>query len=173
VLALCHRVPNRAVRQQFRKAAVLLLPIVSFDDSFESIRYTIDLVFATDYADTCRRNQNWVRIARNLARAGYRLRVYNRTASKAAPLRELDAVSVMQTPVEVADPGGIVLSMLADDHAVDQTTAGLADKLGAAGLHVSLSTIATKTEATWTGRQWRSRYSNQPAWTNQTVANNS
>lgn len=84
-------------------------------------------------------------IARNLARAGYRLRVYNRTASKAAPLRELDAVSVVQTPVEVAEPGGIVLSMLADDHAVEQATAGLADQLGAAGLHVSLSTIAPTT----------------------------
>ncbi|MGH3620524.1 MAG: NAD(P)-binding domain-containing protein [Sciscionella sp.] len=55
-------------------------------------------------------------IARNLARAGYRLRVYNRTASKAQPLLELDGVSLVQTPAEVAEPGGIVLSMLADDH---------------------------------------------------------
>jgi 3-hydroxyisobutyrate dehydrogenase-like beta-hydroxyacid dehydrogenase len=84
-------------------------------------------------------------IARNLARAGYRLRVYNRTASKAQPLLEFDGVSVVQAPVEVASSGGIVLSMLADDHAVEQATAGLADALGASGLHVSLSTIAPAT----------------------------
>jgi 3-hydroxyisobutyrate dehydrogenase-like beta-hydroxyacid dehydrogenase len=84
-------------------------------------------------------------IARNLARAGYRLRVYNRTASKAQPLLEFDGVSVVQSPIEVASSGGIVLSMLADDHAVEQATAGLADALGANGLHVSLSTIAPAT----------------------------
>ncbi|MGH3830710.1 MAG: NAD(P)-dependent oxidoreductase [Pseudonocardiaceae bacterium] len=84
-------------------------------------------------------------IARNLARAGYRLRVYNRTVSKAQPLLELGGVSLAPTPAEVAEPGGIVLSMLADDHAVEQATAGLADKLGAGGLHVSLSTIAPTT----------------------------
>jgi 3-hydroxyisobutyrate dehydrogenase-like beta-hydroxyacid dehydrogenase len=86
-------------------------------------------------------------IARNLALAGYRLRVYNRTAAKARPLLELDGVSQAQTPAEVAEPGGIVLSMLADDHAVEQATAGLADKLGAGGLHVSLSTIAPATSS--------------------------
>ncbi|MGH3427084.1 MAG: NAD(P)-dependent oxidoreductase [Mycobacteriales bacterium] len=84
-------------------------------------------------------------IARNLARAGYRLRVYNRTAAKAQPLLGLDGVSLARTPAEVAEPGGIVLSMLADDHAVEQATAGLADVLGADGLHVSLSTIAPTT----------------------------
>lgn len=84
-------------------------------------------------------------IARNLARAGCRLRVYNRTASKAQPLLKIDSVSLAQTTAEVAEPGGIVLSMLADDHAVEQATAGLADKLGADGLHISLSTIAPTT----------------------------
>ncbi len=84
-------------------------------------------------------------IARNLALAGYQLRVYNRTAAKARPLLDLDGVSQARAPAEVAEPGGVVLSMLADDRAAEQATAGLADKLGAAGLHVSLSTIAPAT----------------------------
>jgi hypothetical protein len=62
VLALCHSLVSRAVRRQFRNAAVLLLPIASFDDSFESIRYTMALAFATDYADTCRRNREWIKL---------------------------------------------------------------------------------------------------------------
>jgi hypothetical protein len=62
VLVLCHNLVSRAVRRQFRNAAVLLLPIASFDNSFESIRYTMALAFATDYADTCRRNQEWVKL---------------------------------------------------------------------------------------------------------------
>ncbi|MGH3797045.1 MAG: hypothetical protein ACRDSP_19395 [Pseudonocardiaceae bacterium] len=62
VLALCHRLVSRAVRRQFCKAAVLVLPIASFDNSFESIRYTMELAFATDYADTCRRNREWIQL---------------------------------------------------------------------------------------------------------------
>ncbi len=62
VLALCHSLVSRAVRRQFRNAAVLLLPIASFDSSFESIRYTMGLAFATDYADTCRRNREWIKL---------------------------------------------------------------------------------------------------------------
>jgi hypothetical protein len=62
VLALCHSLVSRAVRRQFRNAAVLLLPIASFDNSFEAIRYTMALAFATDYADTCRRNREWIKL---------------------------------------------------------------------------------------------------------------
>lgn len=87
-------------------------------------------------------------IARNLARAGYRLRVYNRTPSKAEPLLELDGVTLVRSPAETAEPGGIVFTMLADDDAVEQVTAGddgLAARLGPEGLHISMSTIAPTT----------------------------
>ncbi|GAA0614616.1 NAD(P)-dependent oxidoreductase [Kutzneria viridogrisea] len=84
-------------------------------------------------------------IARNLARAGHRLRVYNRTAAKAEPLREFENVTIAHTPLEVAEPGGVVLSMLADDNAVTQASEGLAEALGPDGLHISLSTIAPTT----------------------------
>ncbi len=87
-------------------------------------------------------------IARNLAQAGYRLRVYNRTSSKAEPLLELDDVALMGSPAETAELGGIVFTMLADDDAVEQVTAGdegLAARLGPDGLHISMSTIAPTT----------------------------
>ena len=91
-------------------------------------------------------------IARNLAKAGYRLRIYNRTAAKAQPLLALEGVTLASTPVDVAEPGEIVLSMLADDHAVEQATTGVAERLGAQGLHISLSTIAPPT-STWLAGQ--------------------
>jgi 3-hydroxyisobutyrate dehydrogenase-like beta-hydroxyacid dehydrogenase len=87
-------------------------------------------------------------IARNLARAGYRLRVYNRTPSKAEPLLGLDGVVLVRSPAETAEPGGIVFTMLADDDAVEHLTAGkdgLAARLGPEGLHISMSTIAPTT----------------------------
>jgi hypothetical protein len=65
VLALCHQLVSRAVRKQFSKVAALVLPIYSFDDDFESIKYTIQLVLATDYVDTCQRNHAWIDLLRD------------------------------------------------------------------------------------------------------------
>jgi 3-hydroxyisobutyrate dehydrogenase-like beta-hydroxyacid dehydrogenase len=87
-------------------------------------------------------------IARNLTRAGYRLRVYNRTPSRAEPLLELDSVDLVRSPSEAAEPGGIVFTMLIDDDAVEHLTVGedgLAARLGPEGLHISMSTIAPAT----------------------------
>jgi len=86
-------------------------------------------------------------IAANLIEAGYRLKVYNRTASKAAALVARGATQV-KAPAEVAEPGGIVLTMLADDHAVEEVccaAGSFVEKLGSGGVHVSLSTIAPAT----------------------------
>ena len=58
-------------------------------------------------------------IAQNLLRAGYSLRIYNRTASKGAALVETGA-TLVASAAETATPGGIVLSMLADDRAVEE-----------------------------------------------------
>jgi hypothetical protein len=91
-------------------------------------------------------------IARNLAKAGYRLRVYSRTAAKVQPLLALDGVSLARTPVGVVERGGVVLSMLADDNAVEEATAGVAEGLGVEGLHVSLSTIAPATSTRLAGQ---------------------
>jgi 3-hydroxyisobutyrate dehydrogenase-like beta-hydroxyacid dehydrogenase len=83
-------------------------------------------------------------IAANLMQAGYALRVYNRTASKAAPLVAKGAVSAANA-ADVATPGGIVLTMLADDRAVEDVcllAGSFVERLGPGGIHISLSTIS-------------------------------
>ena len=85
-------------------------------------------------------------MATNLLKAGFGLRVYNRTAEKARPLLELGARSA-RTPAEAAEPGGIVVTMVSDDRAVEEVTLGangLLDRLGD-GVHLSMSTIAPRT----------------------------
>jgi 3-hydroxyisobutyrate dehydrogenase-like beta-hydroxyacid dehydrogenase len=86
-------------------------------------------------------------IAANLLQAGYTLRVYNRTASKAAALAAKGA-TVVQRPEEVAVAGGIVLTMLADDQAIEGVclpAGSFVERLGPGGVHVSISTIAPAT----------------------------
>jgi 3-hydroxyisobutyrate dehydrogenase-like beta-hydroxyacid dehydrogenase len=81
-------------------------------------------------------------IATNLRKAGFGLRVYNRTAAKARPLLELGA-SLARSPAEVAEPGGIVITMVSDDRALEEVTVagGLLDRLGN-GIHLSMSTVS-------------------------------
>ncbi len=86
-------------------------------------------------------------IAANLLRAGYALQVYNRTASKAAALVAKGA-RLVSSPAETAMRGGIVLTMLADDQALEEVCLqqpSFVERLGQGGLHVSLSTIAPST----------------------------
>ena len=86
-------------------------------------------------------------IAANLLNAGYALRVYNRTAAKAKPLVEKGATLVPK-PADVAQPGGIVLTMVADDRALEDlclASGSFVERLGPGGIHVSLSTISPAT----------------------------
>lgn len=86
-------------------------------------------------------------IATNLLKAGYGLRVYNRTAKKAAPLEELGA-RLAAGPSQTAEPGGVVVTMLADDRAVEEVclaAPSFVENLGSGGVHVSLSTISPAT----------------------------
>jgi 3-hydroxyisobutyrate dehydrogenase-like beta-hydroxyacid dehydrogenase len=85
-------------------------------------------------------------MATNLLKAGFGLRVYNRTADKARPLLEQGAM-LARSPAEAAAPGGIVVTMVFDDRALEEVTVGpggLLDRLGD-GVHVSMSTIAPRT----------------------------
>jgi len=85
-------------------------------------------------------------MATNLLKAGFGLRVYNRTAEKARPLLEHGAV-LARSPAEATEPGGIVATMVTDDRAVEAVTLGadgLLDRLGD-GVHLSMSTIAPRT----------------------------
>jgi 3-hydroxyisobutyrate dehydrogenase-like beta-hydroxyacid dehydrogenase len=83
-------------------------------------------------------------MASRLIVAGHPLRVWNRTPGKAASLVAQGA-TVVAKPADAAAPGGIVFSMLADDHAVEEVFApgaGLLERLGKGGVHVSMSTIS-------------------------------
>jgi 3-hydroxyisobutyrate dehydrogenase-like beta-hydroxyacid dehydrogenase len=55
-------------------------------------------------------------MATNLLKAGFGLRVYNRTADKARPLLEQGAM-LARSPAEAAAPGGIVVTIVSDDRA--------------------------------------------------------
>jgi 3-hydroxyisobutyrate dehydrogenase-like beta-hydroxyacid dehydrogenase len=86
-------------------------------------------------------------MAANLLKAGFGLRVYNRTVSKAAPLVAKGATLAASSP-DVAQPGGIVLTMLADDRAVEDMCVArqsFVERLAPDGIHVSLSTISPVT----------------------------
>ncbi|MBO0802033.1 MAG: NAD(P)-dependent oxidoreductase [Nocardiopsaceae bacterium] len=62
-------------------------------------------------------------IARNIARAGFPVRAWNRTRSKAEPLAA-DGVHIAGTPAEAARGAGIVITMLSDADAVTATMGG-------------------------------------------------
>jgi 3-hydroxyisobutyrate dehydrogenase-like beta-hydroxyacid dehydrogenase len=86
-------------------------------------------------------------MASSLVDAGYILRVYNRTAAKAEPLVKMGATRA-EHPGDAARPGGIVITMLADDAALEEVTLGaqgLAERLGRGGTHISMSTVAPGT----------------------------
>ena len=80
-------------------------------------------------------------MAANLLDSGYQLAVYNRTPGKSDSLRQRGA-AVAANPVEVAEPGGVVISVLWDADAVETvvTSNGFLDRLGAGGIHVSMCT---------------------------------
>jgi 3-hydroxyisobutyrate dehydrogenase-like beta-hydroxyacid dehydrogenase len=86
-------------------------------------------------------------MARNLLKAGFELRVYNRNPKKAEPLVAQGAQQVFH-PREVVEPGGIVVTMVANDDALEQVVLGrdgFFARLGAHGIHLSMSTVAPAT----------------------------
>jgi len=81
-------------------------------------------------------------MARSLLRAGHRVTVFNRSPAPAEALAREGAL-VAPSAADAAS-GGVVLSMLADDHAVESVTLGangILQGLPSGGVHVSMSTI--------------------------------
>jgi 3-hydroxyisobutyrate dehydrogenase-like beta-hydroxyacid dehydrogenase len=79
----------------------------------------------------------------SLLKAGHELAVYNRTSDKTRPLVEKGA----RKAASVADAckGDVVITMLADDSALESVTfndAGIVNNLGKHAIHVSASTIS-------------------------------
>jgi len=84
-------------------------------------------------------------MARNLLRAGHQVAVFNRTRDKSKEL-EADGARVAGSPADACRDAEAVLSMLADDAAVEQVVFGengILEALSKDGVHVSHSTIST------------------------------
>ncbi|MGB6064536.1 MAG: NAD(P)-dependent oxidoreductase [Desulfomonilaceae bacterium] len=82
-------------------------------------------------------------MAANLLRAGHEVTVYNRTSSKGQALVEQGARAAAQ--VAEACRGEVVITMLADDAAVESVVfdnEGVIGSLGKGGIHISMSTIS-------------------------------
>jgi len=86
-------------------------------------------------------------IAANLVHARHDVAVWNRSGEKARPLVEAGAILVA-SPREAAAGRDVVLTMLADDAALDAVLSGeegILAGLKAGALHISMSTIAVVT----------------------------
>jgi 3-hydroxyisobutyrate dehydrogenase-like beta-hydroxyacid dehydrogenase len=82
-------------------------------------------------------------IAKSLLRAGHRVTVYNRTASRAEALRADGAI--VAASVAEACRSEVVLTMVADDAALEHFSfdeGGILASLPRGGVHISLSTIS-------------------------------
>src|SRR5271166_6709289 len=83
-------------------------------------------------------------MARNLLRARHDVTVWNRTLAKAEDLRAQGA-EVAQSPAEAAKEVEVVITMLADDHAVESAVlhpGGVIETLPQSAAHISTSTIS-------------------------------
>lgn len=84
-------------------------------------------------------------VARNLLKDGYKLKVYNRTASKAEAFAALGA-EVADQPRDAVTPGGVVITVVSDDTALENIvmSEGFLESLGSGGVHLSMSTVSPK-----------------------------
>jgi 3-hydroxyisobutyrate dehydrogenase-like beta-hydroxyacid dehydrogenase len=83
-------------------------------------------------------------IAHNLIKAGHDLTVYNRTRSRAEPFASLGA-KIAETPAEAAADREALITMLADDAAVENaifSPGNAIAALPAGAVHISMSTIS-------------------------------
>ena len=83
-------------------------------------------------------------MAKQLVRAGHEVTAWNRTLSKAEPLKK-EGAKVTHSIAEAAKNVEIAITMLADDHAVESAVLhdeGLAQNLPKGALHISMSTVS-------------------------------
>lgn len=85
-------------------------------------------------------------VARNLARAGFEVRAWNRTPEKAEPLAD-DGVEVVDSIAEAVDDVDVLITVLADGSAVDEVMDEAAPAASSGALWIQLSTVGvTATE---------------------------
>jgi len=84
-------------------------------------------------------------MARNLLRAGHTVAVFNRSREKAESLAASGA-RVANSPADACGAAEVIMTMVADDHAVEQIVFGndgIASAMKKDSIHVSHSTIST------------------------------
>ena len=86
-------------------------------------------------------------MAANLLKAGYQLRAYNRSAGR---IQDLGTAGVLPAskPAEAVASGGVVVTMVANDQALEEVVCGIGgfgEALGEGGVHLSMSTVAPAT----------------------------
>ena len=84
-------------------------------------------------------------MARNLLKSGYKLKVYNRTASKAeAFAASTPGTEVAPQPRDAVTPGGVIITVVSDDGALESVvrSEGFLESLGSGGVHLSMSTVS-------------------------------
>ena len=113
-------------------------------------------------------------MAANLLRAGFGVRVWNRSPEKARPLVEQGAV-LARSPADTVAPDGIVITMLSNDQALEEVTLGdngLLARLGPGGVHLSMSTVSPHTSRALAARHQErgSRYLASPVFGKPEVA---
>jgi len=83
-------------------------------------------------------------MARHLLQAGHKLTVYNRTRARAEQLNQFNPV-VADSPAATARDADVLITMVADDAALEEVMLGPQDALAAlsrGAIHVSMSTIS-------------------------------
>jgi len=86
-------------------------------------------------------------MAANLLKAGYSVRVWDRTPARAAALTDLGATRASR-PEEVAEAGALVFSSLSNDEVLEEVVGAnheMLRRLGRGGIHLSASTVAPET----------------------------
>ncbi len=83
-------------------------------------------------------------LALNLIKAGHTLTVFNRTRSRAEKL-EAAGASIAEKPAEAVSDAEVIITMLADDHAVEDiifAPGNVCHSLPTGAIHISMSTIS-------------------------------
>lgn len=102
----------------------------------------------------------------NLLKAGFKVKVYNRTPNKAEDVVAAGAQQVNH-PKDLVIPSGIIITMVANDQALEEVVMGpdgFGEKLGEGGIHLSMSTVSPETSRKLAGyhQQQGSQYVSSP-----------
>jgi 3-hydroxyisobutyrate dehydrogenase-like beta-hydroxyacid dehydrogenase len=94
-------------------------------------------------------------MARNLLRAAHGVTVHNRTRAHAEPLQK-DGAALADSPADAVRGVDAVITMLADDAAVEKAMQSFAETLAPGALHIGMSTISVACSQ-WLAKEHSSR----------------